>query len=60
MVPLPETQKDTGVDAHGAEELDDCSGGVEVFRGHILLKDVDYLEDGKDEVDEEEEEASHG
>lgn len=60
IVPFPEAQKDADIDTHGAEELDNGSGGIKVVRGQVLLEDVDNLEDGEDKVDEEEEEASHG
>lgn len=46
VVPFPEAQQDAGVDAQGAEELDDGSGGVEVVWGEELFEDVGDLEHG--------------
>lgn len=46
VVPFPEAQKNAGVNSQAAEELDDGSGGVEIFRGHVLFEDIDDLQNG--------------
>lgn len=58
--PLLEAPNDAGVDADCADEFDDGARGVEVVWGYVLLEHVEDLEDGHDEVYEEEEENSDG